>query len=233
MEGRDETWPPPGGTGRPGRPGSPPQEYRAGTQRRAERRPDAGVAGNARLTAANAAVLLVLLAAEGITILRVHQLLSPHVFISVVLIPPVLLKVASTTWRFARYYTGAPAYRRKGAPPVLLRLLGPVVVILTLVLLFSGAGLMVSRPWLSLLLKVHKASFVLWFGAMTIHVLGHLGEVFRLAPRDWLRRTRREVTGAGTRQWLIAASLVAGVMLGFLLLSHVGHWLSAAPGAGQ
>ncbi len=166
--------------------------------------------------------------------LRVHQLLSPHVFIGVVLIPPVLLKVASTTWRFARYYTGAPAYRRKGAPPVLLRLLGPVVVILTLVLLFSGAGLlMVSRPWLSLLLKVHKASFVLWFGAMTIHVLGHLGEVFRLAPRDWLRRTRREVTGAGTRQWLIAASLVAGVMLGFLLLSHVGHWLSAAPGAGQ
>jgi hypothetical protein len=50
--------------------------------------------------------------------------------------------------------------------------------------------------WLPLLLKVHKASFVLWFGAMTIHVLGHLGEVFRLAPRDWLRRTRRDVTGA-------------------------------------
>ena len=82
---------------------------------------------------------------------------------------------------------------------MLLRLLGPVVVILTLVLLFSGVGLLlVSRPWLPLLLKVHKASFVLWFGAMTIHVLGHLGEVFRLAPRDWLRRTRREVTGAGS-----------------------------------
>ena len=128
-------------------------------------------------------MLLVLLAAEGVTILRVRQLLSPHVFIGVVLIPPVLLKVASTTWRFARYYTGAPAYRRKGAPPVLLRLLGPVVAILTLVLLFSGVGLLlVSRPWLPLLLKVHKASFVLWFGAMTIHVLGHLGEVFRLAP---------------------------------------------------
>lgn len=67
----------------------------------------------------------------------------------------MLLKVASTTWRFARYYTGAPAYRRKGPPPVLLRLLGPVVVILTLVLLFSGVGLLVvSRPRLPLLLKV-------------------------------------------------------------------------------
>ena len=94
---------------------------------------------------------------------------------------------------------------------MLLRLLGPAVVILTLVLLFSGVGLLlVIRSWLPLLLKVHKASFVLWFAAMTVHVLGHLGEVFRLAPRDWLRRTRREITGAGARQWLIAASLVAG-----------------------
>ena len=58
------------------------------------------MAANARLTAANAAVLLVLLAAEGVTILRVRALLTPHVFIGVVLIPPVLLKMASTSWRF-------------------------------------------------------------------------------------------------------------------------------------
>jgi hypothetical protein len=226
VEDRAETWLP-SSYGRPGDPPGPPRGDGRGAVRRAGRRADAGVAGNARLTAANAAVLLLLLAAEGVTILRVRQLLSPHVFIGVVLIPPVLVKVGSTGWRFARYYSGAPAYRRKGPPPVLLRLLGPVVVILTLVLLFSGVGLLlVSRPWLPLLLKVHKASFVLWFAAMTVHVLGHLGEVFRLAPRDWLRRTRREVTGAGTRQWLIAASLVAGVLLGFLLLSHVGHWES-------
>ena len=229
VEGPDETRLP-GGYGRLRGPGRPPGENGRGTQRRA----DAGVAGNARLTAANAAVLLVLLAAEGVTILRVRQLLSPHVFIGVMLIPPVLVKVGSTTWRFARYYTGSPAYLRKGPPPVLLRLLGPVVVILTLVLLFSGVGLLlVSGPWLALLLKVHKASFVLWFGAMTIHVLAHLGEVFRLAPQDWLRRSRPRVSGAGTRQWLIAASLVGGAMLGFLLLSQVGHWLSAAPGAGH
>ena len=148
------------------------------------------------------------------------------------LVPPVLLKVASTTWRFARYYRGDAAYQRKGPPPVLLRLLGPAVVILTVVLFASGVGLLLAgRGWLPLLLKVHKASFVLWFGAMTIHVLGHLGEVFRLAPRDWLRRTRRDVTGAGPRQWLIAASLVAGAMLGFLLLARTGHWLALAPGA--
>ena len=173
----------------PARPGPQPA-------RRAERRADAGVAANARLTASNAVVLLVLLAAEGVTILGVRALLTPHVFIGMVLVPPVLLKVASTGWRFARYYRGVPAYRLKGPPPLLLRLLGPAVVILTVVLLASGVGLLLAGPsWLPLLLKVHKASFVLWFGAMTIHVLGHLGEVFRLAPRDWLRRTRRDVTG--------------------------------------
>ncbi len=37
---------------------------------------------------------------------------------------------------------GAPAYRRKGPSPVLLRILGPVLVILTLVLLSSGVGLL-------------------------------------------------------------------------------------------
>ena len=187
------------------------------------------MAGNARLTATNAVVLLVLLAAEGVTILRVRALLTPHVFIGVVLIPPVLLKMASTGWRFARYYGGAPAYRRKGPPALLLRLLGPVVAILTVVLLASGVGLLLVGPsWLPLLLKVHKASFVLWFFAMTVHVLGHLAEVARLAPRDWLRRTRRDVRGAGRRQWLIAASLVAGALLGLAMLSRVGPWLATA-----
>jgi hypothetical protein len=63
---------------------------------------------------------------------------------------------------------------------------------------------------------------------MTVHVLGHLAEVARLAPRDWMRRARRDVRGAGSRQWLLAASLVAGALLGLALLSRVGPWLASA-----
>jgi hypothetical protein len=197
------------------------------TPSRAAARGDAGVKGNARLTAVNAAVLLVLLAAEGFTILGVRRMLTPHVFIGMVLIPPVLLKMGSTGWRFARYYAGAPAYRRKGPPPVLLRLLGPAVVILTVVVLASGVALvLVSPPQTRMLLLVHKASFILWFGAMAVHVLGHLAEVARLAPGDWLRRGRRDVTGAGARLWLITASMVAGAVLGAVLISRVGPWLA-------
>ena len=46
-----------------------------------------GPEGNARLTGMTAAVLLVLLAAEGLTILQVHSLITPHVVIGMVLVP--------------------------------------------------------------------------------------------------------------------------------------------------
>jgi hypothetical protein len=191
---------------------------------------DSAVEANARLTGSTAIVLLVLLAAEGVTVLRVHSLLTPHVFIGMLLVPPVLLKIGSTGWRFVRYYRGSAAYRRKGPPPLLLRLLGPVVVLLTVILFASGVALLVGprsdRQTFSFL---HKASFVLWFGAMTIHVLGHIVETSRLAPRDWARRTRHDVDHAGARQWALAASLVIGLFLGALMLQYVSGYHSRYP----
>jgi hypothetical protein len=186
---------------------------------------DAGVESNARLTGATAAVLLVLLAVEGVTVLRVRALLSLHVFIGMVLVPPVLLKIGSVSWRFARYYFGAPAYRGKGPPPALLRVLGPAVVILTVVLLASGIGLLIApHSRRHSLLFLHKASFILWFGAMTVHVLGHVIDTARLAPRDWVHRTRRDVAGASARQWALAASLIAGAVLGVAMLGPTADY---------
>ena len=84
--------------------------------------------GNERLTAAVGLVLIVLTIAELATnVLGLHQLLSVHVFIGLVLIPPVLLKLASTGWRFARYYTGSKPYTAKGAPELPMRLLAPLL----------------------------------------------------------------------------------------------------------
>jgi hypothetical protein len=196
------------------------------SQRRVRRgSSDEGVESNARLTGATAAVLLVLLAIEGVTVLRVRALLSWHVFVGMVLVPPVLLKIGSTSWRFIRYYAATPAYRRKGPPPPLLRLLGPVVVTLTVVLFASGIVLLVGpHSWRHLLLFAHKASFILWFGAMTVHVLGHLLDTARLAPRDWVRRTRDDLAGATARRWALAVSLVVGVVLGLLLLGPAAHY---------
>ena len=189
-----------------------------------------GVESNARLTGATGAVLLVLLAAEGVTVLRIRGQLWVHVFIGMLLIPPVLLKMATTSYRMVRYYLGSPAYRRKGPPHVLLRLLGPFVVVLTVVVLASGVALLLAPPhWRSALLLLHKASFVLWFGVMAIHVLGHVADTARLAPVDLIRSTRRSVAGAGLRTWTIAFSLVAGVLLGLLVMGQVKGWLAATP----
>ncbi len=186
-----------------------------------------GTEANARLTGLTAVVLLVLLAAEGVTLLKIHSLLTPHVFIGMLVLPPVLLKMGSTGWRIARYYLGAPAYRRRGPPPLVMRLLGPVVVLLTVVMFASGVALMlVPTSGRSQMLFVHKASFVLWFGAMTIHVLGHLVDTAQLAPADFVARTRRQVRGAGARLWALALSLVLGVVLGIVMLPTISTWLA-------
>jgi hypothetical protein len=191
------------------------------------RRGDSGVEANARLTAMTAAVLFVLLAVEGLTVLHVSGLLNVHVFVGMLLVPPVLLKIASTTWRFARYYLGDPAYRRKGPPPPLLRLLGPVVVVVTLAVLASGIALLLAPVSArSQLLLLHEASFVVWLAVMAVHVLGHLLDTARLAPRDWYHRTRRQVRGAGARQWAVAATVGLGLVLGAVLLPKVGPWLT-------
>jgi hypothetical protein len=202
--------------------------------RRARRPAHDPVEANARLTSGTAVVLLVLLAAEGVTILRIRGLISAHVFIGMLLVPPVLLKTCSTVYRFARYYRGAAEFRRKGPPPILLRMLGPLVVLLTFAVLASGIALLFAGPSLrSQLLFLHKASFFLWLAAMTVHVLGHLLDTARVAPRDWMRRTRRDVTGAGLRQWTIAASLVVGLLLGLLVLGRVAPWQGSVPSAGR
>lgn len=182
-------------------------------------RPEEGVESNSRLTAGAGALLLVLLAAEGVTILRVGRLLSIHVFVGMLLVPPVVLKMASTGWRFVRYYRGSPAYRHKGPPPILLRLLGPVVVVLTIVVLVSGILLVVAPTTFGdRMLTLHKVSFVLWFAAMTVHVLGHVVETARVAPADWARRTSRDVARTGARRWALVSSVVVGSLLGALML---------------
>jgi len=182
------------------------------------------VAANSRLTSATGAVIFVLLFAEGITILQVGRLLTPHVFIGLMLIPPVLLKVATTGWRLVRYYSGDRDFVRRGPPHLILRLLGPFVVVLTVVVIASGMALVFTHAMRSQMLLVHKASFILWLGAMTIHVLGHIIETATLAPRDWFARSRRQVAGASRRQWVLVASVVAGVILAVLLTPYASNF---------
>jgi hypothetical protein len=192
-----------------------------------------GVAGNARLTGGAAVALLVLLAAEGLTIPFIGQLVGPHVFIGMLLIPPVLLKLGSTGYRFARYYAGSPPYRRKGPPSLPMRVLAPGVVLTTVALFGTGVALTLAGPEDgNPLMLLHKASFIAWFGLMTVHVLGHILEVPSLAMPDWRRSGGREaaLAGSGLRLTLLGASLVTGLALALATISIADPWLSASLG---
>jgi hypothetical protein len=188
---------------------------------------DEGVAANARLTGAVAAALLVLLAAEGATIPFIGPLLGPHVFIGMLLIGPVALKLASTGYRFARYYSGSPAYVRKGPPHVALRLLAPGVVLTTLALFATGVALLLAGPPSNTLVLAHKLSFIAWVALMTLHVLGHLLELPALALPDWRRDGPREprLVGTSARTVALVASILAGTALALITYSLAGPWL--------
>lgn len=178
--------------------------------------------GNERLTAATGAVLFALLAVEGVTILFLRPLLSVHVFVGALLIPPVLLKLASTGYRFARYYGGAESYRRAGPPHPLNRILAPVLVLSTLALLGSGVALVVGGPPSALLVGLHKVSFVVWLAVAGVHVVGHARRVPRLVLADW--RPRAALDGRAVRLLLVAGAVATGLVLGSGLLPLARPW---------
>ena len=185
-----------------------------------------GAEGNEKLTAMTGAVLLVLLAAEGFTLLGIHRMLTLHFFIGMLLVGPVLLKMGSTSYRFVRYYTGTPSYVRKGPPAILLRLLGPVVMVTSVGVLGSGVALAFVGPGQSLWLLAHKAFFVLWFGAMTVHVVWYAPQLPKLLARDspQFERARTVLAGAGKRWLLLTAALAVGLVVALATYHLAGNW---------
>lgn len=190
-----------------------------------------GPEGNEQLTATTGVILIGLLALLGITILRIQSLISVHLFVGLLLLGPVVLKMASTGYRFVRYYTHSEAYRRKGPPELLMRLLAPAVVFSTLIVFASGVVLLFEGParrgaWV----QIHKVSFIVWLVFNGLHVLGHLQRlpVSLRAVGAGTDRAKRSDGGAG--RWItIAGAIVGGVVLAIVLIPHFAAW--TAPGA--
>ena len=179
-----------------------------------------GVEGNARLTGATGAALFALLAAEGITILRIHDLIAAHVFIGIVIAAFVATKLGSVGYRFARYYIGDPAYVRKGPPNPVLRVDGPIVVLTTIAVLGTGIAGLAAGHAVRWLIDLHKASFILWFVAMTVHVVGHILDTPALAIADYRSTPGAElVSGTWLRRLATVATLVTGIVLAVVVIN--------------
>lgn len=187
----------------------------------------AGVEGNEKLTAMTGAVLLLGFAIEGITILQIHRLIWVHFLVGLLLIGPVLLKIGSTGYRFIRYYTGSEPYVRKGPPHPVMRVLGPLVVLTSVAVIGSGVMLAIVGPGHTQWLFVHKASFILWFGVMTVHVLNYAPRLPRmLSGRGHERGVGlvAAVPGAAARWLLLVASLAVGIGIAALMVHMSAQW---------
>ena len=71
------------------------------------------------------------------------------------------------------------------------------------------------------MLGLHKASFIVWFGAMSIHVLAYARGAARDAVADW---GRHRLGGSRGRVALVVTALVAGVAVAFATLPLAGPW---------
>ncbi len=189
-----------------------------------------GVEGNTRLTALTGLVLLVLLFVEGITVVNVRGLLSMHVFVGLVLIPPLLLKTASTGYRFASYYLGSHQYRAAGPPQIFLRVIAPFLLASTVGLFGTGVILLAlgaqgRDSWRG----IHQMFFFFWFGFMAIHVLAYTWRATRLGLSDVSSlRIGGAARPAVTRQSLVIGSVLLGLVIAIVFLPSDASWLQWA-----
>jgi hypothetical protein len=154
--------------------------------------------------------------------------------IGTLLVPPALLKTASTGWRILRYYRRNPGYFQAGPPPLLLRILGPGVAASTLGLLGSGLILILLGPnnsrtvlitvlgqrvdWLTL----HQGLFIVWAVFTGLHVLGRLVPALNLVV--FPKSTIDGVDGGRKRAAIMIATLAVAALSAALVLSASGSW---------
>ena len=152
--------------------------------------------------------------------------LSAHVFVGVVLSGPLAVKIGSTFYRFLRYYTRSPAFVRRGPPRLALRVLAPLLIATTLVVIGSGIGLVVTGPRSAgPLLPLHGLSVLVWLPLIAIHVFAYLWRTLRSLADDWSKHPdRSEHLARGLRLGMNLGTLLGGAIAALLVLPFAAPW---------
>lgn len=183
--------------------------------------------GNARLTGAVGVLLLAPVAVELATVLLgVHTFMSWHVFVGLALIPIVLLKLATTGWRFVRYYMRSRAYVKHGPPQLAMRLLAPLFVVATVVVFGSGVAMgFLHGHGLEIARRLHGPASVVWLSLLGLHVLVYLGRAMKSTADDVRLPDRKPVRGKTARLYALAAAVVLGLVLGAAFVPAQHRWV--------
>ncbi len=178
----------------------------------------------ARLTSLLGVALFVLLAIEGISVPFTGQLLAWHVVVGIMLIPLMSAKIVVTSYRFVLYYTRRVDFKKAGPPWMPLRIIGPLLIASTVVMMSSGVALIVVGPSSSsegLWFALHRDSFIAWFIFTAIHVLAYVLRASSVSLRD-LRRLRATTTELTQDTWYRVMIVVVVLGIGIGLSSRFG-----------
>jgi len=185
-----------------------------------------GVVGNERLTALAGAVLLVLILVEIVSTVSLHTGIAIHIFVGVLLTGPLVVKLGSTGYRFLCYYSGSPAFVRRGPPRLPLRMLAPLLLATTLVVIGSGIGLVVTGPaQAGPLLPMHNLSVLVWLSMIAIHVFAYIWRTPGLIVDDWRKPSGGSlVPGRGLRLGVNLGALLVGAVAAIILFPGATPW---------
>jgi hypothetical protein len=185
---------------------------------------DPGVEGNRRLTALVGAVQFVLLPLAFLSGLVFGSWPALHYFLGFAAIPPTLLKLGSTGWRFLNYYgVRRGRYRAAGPPFPLPRLLAPLVVVSAVLAFATGVVLFFQGSERGTTATLHTDSVVVLTLVLLLHVGVHLRTAWEASAADLRPGPLRALRGTITRRALVVGATVAGVVVAVALV--VGyHW---------
>lgn len=180
------------------------------------------IEGNHRLTALTGSLLALLLALVFLTGLLMDAFWHIHYAVGFVLIPVVVLKLASTGYRAMRYYTGNPLYRAAGPPELLPRVLAPLMVVSVLTALITGVALFVQGSRDGTLSTLHTDSAVCSAVLLGLHFLIYIPDALLTTFRELRARASRPML---SRVALVAIVLALGITLA-LVTYDSGVWPS-------
>lgn len=193
--------------------------------------PSGGPAGNARMTALLGLLILIGFGAQLLTTLNVNAVVVWHVAIGCALLVVVVAKLGTTSWKILRYYAGSPAYRREGPPPTILRVVGPLLMLasvlalglgLRLILIGAEAGrtpltTLFGQPITSV--SLHSAAVWVLGLLLALHLIG------RFVPMTHrVRRPFDAVPGGPARIVFLAGVVGLAIAAAVWGVGHLSGW---------
>jgi hypothetical protein len=173
---------------------------------------DMRVFGNRALTLWAGLLLLPGLAVVALSGLVFGNYWQLHYIAGLSLIPLLLVKLGSTTYRALSYYTRRAMYRAAGAPEWVGRLLAPALIVSTIVAMATGIWMWSqhseAQPWA----KLHVLSVLAMGACVGLHVLLRTPISLQAVTTDGFAALRHNVPRI--RIALVAIALAIGLIVG-------------------